>query len=77
MHPEKASGPDGMTSLLYQDFWDTVKKDLTCMVNQFLFEGTIAHEINDTNICLISKTTKPNEMTKFEGTMVQGLMYMF
>ena len=38
MHPEKAPGSDGMTALFYQKFWDIVKKDLTHIVNQFLFE---------------------------------------
>ena len=63
MHPEKAPGPGGMTALFNQKFWDIVKDDLTRMVNQFLFEGTMAQGLNDTNICLIPKTTKPNEMT--------------
>ena len=65
MHPENALRPDGMTALFYQKFWDIVKEDLTRMVNQFLFERTMAQGLNDTNICLIPKTTKPNEMTKF------------
>ena len=46
MHPEKAPGPDGMTALFYQQFWDIVKDDLTRMVNQFLFEGTMAQGLN-------------------------------
>ena len=29
------------------------------MVNKFLFEGTVANGLKDTNICLIPKTTKP------------------
>jgi len=75
MHPEKASGPDGMTALFYQKFWDIVKEDLTRMVNQFLFKGTIAHELNDTNICLIPKTTKPNEMTKCRTISLCNVSY--
>ena len=46
MHPEKAPGPDGMTALFYHQFWDIVKDDLTRMVNQFLFEGTMAQGLN-------------------------------
>ena len=49
-----------MTALFYQNFWDIIKEDLTRMINQFLFEGTMAQGLNDTNICLIPKTTKPN-----------------
>ena len=75
MHPEKAPGPDGMTALFYQKFWDIVKDDLTRMVNQFLFEGTMAQGLNDTNICLIPKTTKPNEMTKFRPISLCNVSY--
>ena len=45
------------------------------MVNQFLFEGTMAQGINDTNICLIPKTTKPNEMTKFRPISLCNVSY--
>ena len=75
MHPEKAPGPDGMTALFYQQFWDIVKDDLTRMVNQFLFEGTMAQGLNDTNICLIPKTTKPNEMPKFRPISLCNVSY--
>jgi len=75
MHPEKAPGPEGMIALFYQKFWDIVKNDLTHMVNQFLFEGTMAQGLNDTNICLIPKTTKPNEMTKFRPISLCNVNY--
>ena len=75
MHPEKASGPDGMTALFYQKFWDIVKDDLTRMVNQILFEGTMTQGLNDTNICLIPKTTKPNEMSKFRPISLCNVSY--
>ncbi|XP_009105566.2 uncharacterized protein LOC103831423 [Brassica rapa] len=65
MHPEKAPEPDGMTDLFYQKLWDIVKEDLTHVVNQFLFDGSVASGLNDTNICLIPKTTKPSEMSQF------------
>ncbi|WZZ59796.1 hypothetical protein YC2023_059903 [Brassica napus] len=64
-----------MTTLFYQKFWDIVEDDLTRMVNQFLFEGTMAHGLNDTNICLIPKKTKPNEMTKFRPISLCNVSY--
>ena len=75
MHPEKAPGPDGMTAMFYQKFWDIVKEDLTRMVNQFLFDGTMAQGLNDTNICLIPKTEKPNEMSKFRPISLCNVSY--
>ncbi|XP_048608697.1 uncharacterized protein LOC106363524 [Brassica napus] len=75
MHPEKAPGPDGMTALFYQKFWDIVKEDLTLMVNKFLFEGTMANGLNDTNICLIPKITKPNAMTQFRPISLCNVSY--
>lgn len=65
IHPEKDSRPDGMTTFFYQKLWDIVNKDLTLMVNQFIIDGSMASGLNDTNICLIPKTTKPNVMSQF------------
>ena len=39
MHPEKASGPDGMTALFFQHSWHIIKNDLVEMVNNFLVSG--------------------------------------
>ena len=75
MYPEKAPGPDGMTTLFYQKFWDIVKEDLTHIVNQFIFEGTMAPGLNDTNICLIPMTTRPNEMSKFRPISLCNVSY--
>ncbi|XP_013607959.1 PREDICTED: uncharacterized protein LOC106314671 [Brassica oleracea var. oleracea] len=75
MHPEKAPGPDGMTALFYQKFWDIVKEDLTLMVNKFLFEGTVTTGLNDSNICLIPKITRPNEMAQFTPISLCNVSY--
>ncbi|XP_013632803.1 PREDICTED: uncharacterized protein LOC106338352 [Brassica oleracea var. oleracea] len=75
MHPEKAPGLDGMTALFYQKFWDIVKEDLTLMINKFLFEGTVATGLNDTNICLIPKITRPNDMAQFRPISLCNVSY--
>ena len=75
MHPKKVPGPDGMTTLFYQKFWNIVKEDLTHMINKFLFEGSMANGLNDTNICLIPKITKPNEMSQFRPISLCNVSY--
>ena len=75
MHPEKAPWSDGMTSLFYQKLWDILKKDLTHIVNQFLFQGSMASGLNDTNIYLILKITKPNDMSKFHPISLCNVSY--
>lgn len=32
MHPEKALGPDGFTIAFYKSHWETIQKDLVCMI---------------------------------------------
>ena len=75
MHPEKVPGPDGFTALFYQKFWDIVKEDLTRMVNEFLFDGTMANGLNDANICLKPKKEKPNEMSQFRPISLCNVSY--
>jgi len=49
MHPEKAIGVDGMTTLFFQKAWDTIKTDLLFLVNSFLQNGVFDKRLN-TNI---------------------------
>ena len=55
--------------------WDIVKDDLTQMVNQFVFEGSMASGLNDTNMCLIPKITKPTEMSQFRPIGLCNISY--
>ena len=75
MHPEKAPGPDEIVALFYQKFWDILKEDLTLMVNKFIFDGTMANGLNVTNIFLIPKTLKPNEMSQFRPISLCNVSY--
>ena len=61
--------------LFYQKFWEIVKEDLTLMVNKFFFEGTVVNGLNNTNICLILKTTKPNEIAQFRPISLCNVSY--
>lgn len=52
---KKASGPCGFTLAFYQECWDTVKRDLMKVFNEFFERGVINGITNKTYICLIPK----------------------
>ncbi|CAA7024087.1 unnamed protein product [Microthlaspi erraticum] len=75
MNPDKAPGPDGMTSLFYQQFWEVTARDIICMVRGF-FEGNgLDARLNQTNICLIPKTERPRDMTEFRPISLCNVSY--
>lgn len=41
LNPEKAPGPDGMTALFFQRFWEVVRCDLTKTVKSFLARDSL------------------------------------
>ena len=59
MHATKASGPDGMSLIFYQTYWDIVGPLVISCVLLALNSGIIPNEINKTFICLIPKTKNP------------------
>ena len=65
INPDKAPGPDGMTSRLFQRFWHVMHKDIIRLVKDFFIDGSFDPRQNQTNICLIPKKEKPREMTEF------------
>ena len=64
MHPEKASGPDGMTAIFFQHSWHIIRKDVVEMVNNFLVTRDLDPRLNITNICMIPKIEQPTRMTE-------------
>lgn len=75
MQPEKASGPDGMTVLFYQQSWSVIKHDVVHMVNEFLGSGVFDDRINQTNICLIPKTVRPSRTTELRPISLCNVAY--
>ena len=75
MHPEKAPGPDGMTTLFFQHSWHIIKKDLVEMVNNFFVTGTLDPRLNITNICMIPKVERPTRMMELRPISLCNVGY--
>lgn len=75
INPEKAPGPDGMTSLFYQRFWSSAGKDVCAMVRNFFETGELDERLNMTNLCLIPKTDRPETMTEFRPISLCNVGY--
>ncbi|XP_062005847.1 uncharacterized protein LOC133723027 [Rosa rugosa] len=65
MHPSKSPGPDGMSPLFYQKYWDVVSQDVCMVVRCLLGTRDIWAESNYTYLCLIPKIKDPKDATHF------------
>ena len=55
MHPTKSPGPDGMSPIFFQNYWDVVGPQVVDCVLNTLNTGVMPNALNDTYICLIPK----------------------
>ncbi|KAM1310088.1 hypothetical protein ACFX15_006490 [Malus domestica] len=63
MDPHTAPGPDGLSYLFFQKFWDVVGNDVIAAVKSFLTSGCILKQLNYSTVSLIPKVPKPKNMT--------------
>ncbi|CAD6272130.1 unnamed protein product [Miscanthus lutarioriparius] len=65
MFPTKALGPDGFLAHFFQRHWDLCGEEVTAVVLRVLRGDDDLARINNTNIVLIPKVEKPEELGQF------------
>ena len=75
MHPTKSLGPNGMSLLFYQKYWEVVSPYVTKCVLQILNSGSLPCVLNETYICLILKVQCPQKITEFRPINLCNVIY--
>lgn len=75
INPDKCPGPDGMNAFFFQQFWDSMREDITDMVKIFLRTGKLEDGINKTNICLIPKKLNAKKLVDFRPISLCNIAY--
>ena len=65
MHPLKAPGPDGMSPLFFQKYWNVVGFDVTTAIPSVLNYGHLLQKMNYTHIVLVLKKNDPQYKSEF------------
>ena len=75
MHPTKAPGPNGMSPIFYQQYWEIVGSEVIKCVLDSLNSGVLPCGINDTYICLIPKVKSPQKITEYRLISLCNVIY--
>ena len=75
MHSTKASGPDGMSPIFYQQYWEIVGLEVIKCVLDSLNSSVLPCGINETYICLIPKVKSPPKITEYHPINLCNVIY--
>jgi hypothetical protein len=64
-YADGAPGPDGLSFMFYQTYWDIVKGDLIDMFNNWYTDNLDLYRLNFAMITLIPKENEARSMKKF------------
>lgn len=65
IHKDSVAGPDGFSSLFFQECWETIKDDLLEAVCDFWKGSSIPRNFKATTIVLIPKNSSPTSWSEF------------
>lgn len=71
----RAPGLDRFSVVFYHQYWDDLKTDIVCEVQQFFETCVLDKQLNHTNICLIPKIYPPSGMTDFRPIALCNVAY--
>nr|GEW97875.1 RNA-directed DNA polymerase, eukaryota, reverse transcriptase zinc-binding domain protein [Tanacetum cinerariifolium] len=71
----KASGPDGYTSVFFKKAWHIVGKEVCLAIKDFFLNAKLLGEINATLIALIPKVDMPKKVSEFRPIACCNVIY--
>ena len=75
LNGDKAPGPDGFTTVFWQENWDVVKVDIMKLFKEFHDKGSFVKSLNSTFIVLIPKKGEVEELKDFRLISLVGSIY--
>lgn len=75
MHPDKASGPDGLNPAFFQQCWSGLGRDVFESCKEWLENCRFPSELNDTNVVLIPKKENADKMTNLCPISLCNVLY--
>lgn len=75
MHPDKASGPDGLNPAFFQHFWNLFGKEVFKCCQDWLEDGAFSASVNDTTLVLIPKKDHVEEVKDLRPIALCNVLY--
>lgn len=75
MHPDKASGPDGLNPAFFQNFWNILGSEVFSCCKEWLEKGCFPANLNDTNVVLIPKKENACDLRDLRPIALCNVLY--